>query len=195
LALRKIGVAGSADITLSKSEAQGLVEGLKGEMNSITGQQASEARDCMRPYIDKIISIILREESDDQAAAGHLYDEAYFVGEWQWVVGIGYVKRLVISRKTEENVNSDGDVWYAIYAGQIQFAYENEDFDLPAEIIWYWPSEPPPYGLEVRVISPVGDRYFFKGNLSEGAVHIAETIRNGLHRQHTPADVLDRVGG
>ena len=123
LALRKVGVAGSADITLSKSEAQGLVEGLKGEMNSITGQQALEARECMRPYTDKITCIILGEQNTGQTTTTHLYDEARLVGEWQWVVGPGYVQRILISRKTEENVNRDGDVWYARYAGQIQSGY------------------------------------------------------------------------
>jgi hypothetical protein len=59
LSVKKPGVTGGAGISLSQSQAKGLVEGLRGEMNKITGEQASEARQCMKPYIDRIVNILL----------------------------------------------------------------------------------------------------------------------------------------
>lgn len=62
LALRRFGVTGSGDIRLSKSDARGLVEGLTNEMDAVAGRQASEARACMKPYIDKILPLIMGAE-------------------------------------------------------------------------------------------------------------------------------------
>jgi hypothetical protein len=59
LSVKKPGVTGGAGISISQSQAKGLVEGLRGEMNKITGEQASEARQCMKPYIDRIVNILL----------------------------------------------------------------------------------------------------------------------------------------
>lgn len=59
LALKRLGASGRADIKLNRTEVRGLVEGLQGAMNNIAGQQASEARNCMKPYIDRILKEIL----------------------------------------------------------------------------------------------------------------------------------------
>lgn len=59
LALKKFGVTGSADISISKSEARGLVEGLRESMNKVSAEQASEARKCMQPYIDRVLDILI----------------------------------------------------------------------------------------------------------------------------------------
>jgi hypothetical protein len=59
LELKKEGRASSAGITFSKSEAKGLVDGIRREMSNNTASQASEARKCMQPYIDRIVDLIL----------------------------------------------------------------------------------------------------------------------------------------
>lgn len=56
LELKKEGGAG---ITISKSEAKGLVAGIEHEMTKNSAGQASEARKCMQPYIDRIIDTLL----------------------------------------------------------------------------------------------------------------------------------------
>ena len=61
LALKKQNGAGSPDVTFSRSEGMGLVDGIRREMSSISANQASEARKCMQPYIDRIIDIILSD--------------------------------------------------------------------------------------------------------------------------------------
>jgi hypothetical protein len=58
LSLKKEGGA-DADITISKSEARGLVDGIRLQMNNVTANQASEARKCMQPYIDRILNTLL----------------------------------------------------------------------------------------------------------------------------------------
>lgn len=64
LALKKLGIAGSGEITISRSEARGLVEGLQNAMSQIASEQASAARDCMRPYIDRILKQVLGDSGD-----------------------------------------------------------------------------------------------------------------------------------
>jgi hypothetical protein len=59
LAFKKFGATGEADINISKSEARGLVDGLRQEMSKLTAEQASEARKCMQPYIDRILNLIV----------------------------------------------------------------------------------------------------------------------------------------
>ena len=63
LALKKIGVSGGGEISISKSEARGLVQGLQNAMTKVAGDQASEARACMKPYIDRILDILLSPPS------------------------------------------------------------------------------------------------------------------------------------
>ena len=64
LALKKFGATGSGEIKISRSEARGLVEGLQNAMSKIASEQASAARDCMRPYIDRILKQILGDAGD-----------------------------------------------------------------------------------------------------------------------------------
>lgn len=59
IAIKKFGVTGEGDIHISKSEARGLVDGLRQELSKVTAGQASEARKCMQPYIDRIVNLIL----------------------------------------------------------------------------------------------------------------------------------------
>jgi hypothetical protein len=60
LELKKEGGASGAGITLSSnSEAMGLVDGINSAMSNVTASQASEARKCMQPYIDRIVDIYL----------------------------------------------------------------------------------------------------------------------------------------
>jgi hypothetical protein len=51
---------GSTETQFSRSEATGLVEGIRDGMNKITAGQASEARKCMQPYIDRILDVLLQ---------------------------------------------------------------------------------------------------------------------------------------
>lgn len=62
--LKKIGVTGKADINISKSEVRGLVDGLKQEISKLGAEQASEARSCMRPYIDRLLNLILGSSTE-----------------------------------------------------------------------------------------------------------------------------------
>jgi hypothetical protein len=59
LELKKQGGSSSAGVTFSKSEAKGLVDGIRQEMSNGAASQASEARKCMQPYIDRIVDLIL----------------------------------------------------------------------------------------------------------------------------------------
>jgi hypothetical protein len=42
----------------STSEAKGLVDGLTKEVSKLAAEQASEARTCMRPYIERVLSML-----------------------------------------------------------------------------------------------------------------------------------------
>lgn len=66
LSVKKYGVGGEVGVNLTNTQARGLVEGLKGELSKVTGEQATQARECMRPYIDRILNIILGSEPKAQ---------------------------------------------------------------------------------------------------------------------------------
>jgi hypothetical protein len=57
--LRRAGVAGGGSINITKAQAKGLVDGLQAQMNSVAGEQAAEARKCMKPHIDRILDVLL----------------------------------------------------------------------------------------------------------------------------------------
>ena len=76
LSIKKLGAKGVGNISISKTEAKGLVEGLSREMDKASADQASEARACMQPYIDKILSIILSETSPDSSISGGKVEQA-----------------------------------------------------------------------------------------------------------------------
>src|SRR5262245_33083621 len=63
-ALKKLGIGAAGEIQISRSEARGLVEGLQNAMTQIASEQASAARDCMRPWIERILKEILGDASD-----------------------------------------------------------------------------------------------------------------------------------
>lgn len=78
LELKKAGGQTGSDITISKSEARGLVDGIRREMNNVTASQASEARKCMQPYIERIVDMLLGAPSPK--APGLSYGEIFI--EW-----------------------------------------------------------------------------------------------------------------
>ena len=71
LELKKESGASSANMTFTKSEAKGLVDGIRREMSNVTANQASEARKCMQPYIDRIVDLILPSGSLSLLSGSH----------------------------------------------------------------------------------------------------------------------------
>jgi hypothetical protein len=71
LALKKLGVGASGEIKITRSEARGLVDGLQNAMSQIASEQASAARDCMRPWIDRILKQILGDAGDSNFYMEH----------------------------------------------------------------------------------------------------------------------------
>jgi hypothetical protein len=63
LLLKKAGASAQGSLRIAKSEAKGLVEGLNKELSNVNAAQASEARACMKPYIDRILSLLIGEHS------------------------------------------------------------------------------------------------------------------------------------
>ncbi|WP_156446865.1 hypothetical protein [Bradyrhizobium yuanmingense] len=59
LELKTTGGQAGSDIRISKSDARGLVDGIRREMNNVAAGQASEARKCMQPYIERIVDLLL----------------------------------------------------------------------------------------------------------------------------------------
>lgn len=59
LLLRKVGASGRAEVKVSKSEVKGLVDGLNQSLSKIAADQASEARRCMQPYLQRIVDHML----------------------------------------------------------------------------------------------------------------------------------------
>jgi hypothetical protein len=66
LELKKQGAGNGAGITLSSnSQAKGLVDGINNAMTTVSASQASEARKCMQPYIDRILDVYLAKSTSD----------------------------------------------------------------------------------------------------------------------------------
>lgn len=61
----KSEVSGSENISIARSDARGLVDGLRNAMSNTTAAQASEARRCMQPYIDRILNMLGTPTSGD----------------------------------------------------------------------------------------------------------------------------------
>lgn len=60
LELKKEGSGTGSGITISsKSGAKSLVDGINNAMTRVAASQASEARKCMQPYIDRIVDLYL----------------------------------------------------------------------------------------------------------------------------------------
>lgn len=63
LTIRQLKDAGvNAEVSFSEKEVEGLVT----ELNEIEARQANEIRECMKPYIDKILNVILGLEESPQ---------------------------------------------------------------------------------------------------------------------------------
>jgi hypothetical protein len=61
--VKKLGGGDSANIQISsRSQAKGLVEGLKQELNKVSADQLTQARECMKPYIDRVLNYILKSQ-------------------------------------------------------------------------------------------------------------------------------------
>lgn len=58
-----IGTDAGRTVTLSREDAQGFVDGFPNIINNYSAAQAQIARECMRPYIPRIIDIILSPPS------------------------------------------------------------------------------------------------------------------------------------
>ena len=54
----KSEVSVNENINISRSDARGLVDGLRSAMSSTAAAQASEARKCMQPYIDRVLNML-----------------------------------------------------------------------------------------------------------------------------------------
>src|SRR5262249_33731510 len=61
LSLKKIDATGriQGQATISRSEAQGLVTGLDNRLSSVTADQANQVRNCIAPYRERIMNLIL----------------------------------------------------------------------------------------------------------------------------------------
>jgi hypothetical protein len=57
--IRKSSGTSPTSISVSRSSARGLVDGIISQMNKPSADQASEARKCMQPYIERIIRLLL----------------------------------------------------------------------------------------------------------------------------------------
>jgi len=66
LELKKESGTSSGAITLdSRSAAKGLVDGINSAMTSVSASQATEARKCMQPYIDRILDVYLAKSTSE----------------------------------------------------------------------------------------------------------------------------------
>ena len=47
------------EVTISRSDAKGLVQGLNNALSSLAAEQADKVRDCIEPYRDRIMNLVL----------------------------------------------------------------------------------------------------------------------------------------
>lgn len=61
ISLKKLDVMGQVrgEIKIDKTEARGLVDGLSSALSQISAEQADKVRECIKPYRDAIMSLIL----------------------------------------------------------------------------------------------------------------------------------------
>jgi hypothetical protein len=50
-----------SQVNVKKSQYRGLIGGLSKELTKLSSEQADSARECLRPYIDRILVIVLEE--------------------------------------------------------------------------------------------------------------------------------------
>ncbi|MBV9537817.1 MAG: hypothetical protein JOY70_02665, partial [Acidisphaera sp.] len=58
---------GAGGVTLDRHEAQGLVGGLNEKMTAVEADQANRVRDCMQPYRERIVAMLLHPEIKAEA--------------------------------------------------------------------------------------------------------------------------------
>ena len=63
-----VGISG--EVSFSKTEIEGLVDAL----SEVSAQQATEVRECMKPYIDRILRVLLGSgtEGTDKLKSVHI---------------------------------------------------------------------------------------------------------------------------
>jgi len=104
--LKVLGLAGETDLKITKSEAQGLVRGLRSKMDGASAQQASEARACMKPYIDRILNILLGNSGTEQSYGRLIWTYEYLAVSVDDLTVIGNNKLRV--RFDFRNIAKDG---------------------------------------------------------------------------------------
>lgn len=53
-------------VSVAKSEAQGLVDGIGTKLNSLAAEQADKARECMRPYLEQVLALLSGKDFNPQ---------------------------------------------------------------------------------------------------------------------------------
>jgi len=55
-------------VSVAKSEAQGLVDGIGTKLNSLAAEQADKARECMRPYLEQVLAMLTGKDFHPQSS-------------------------------------------------------------------------------------------------------------------------------
>ena len=127
LALKKLGANASAQITITKSEARGLVDGLNASLSTLSAQQASEARKCMQPYIDRVIDLLL-PKSPGPASSGRLEIDSLGV-------------RLAMPRAEFQKLTAGRDISWGNDTSGYYAKYEPSLFQHPVVAKYYFRSD------------------------------------------------------
>jgi hypothetical protein len=53
-------------LLVAKTEAQGLVDGIGTNLNKLAAEQADKARECMRPYLDQVLTMLTSKDFHPQ---------------------------------------------------------------------------------------------------------------------------------
>jgi hypothetical protein len=82
--LRKSDTAGRVrEVTINKSEAKGLVAGLNNAISSVAADQADKVRECIKPYRDRIMNMVLTTSGVVPATSKALPAELDISGVWR----------------------------------------------------------------------------------------------------------------
>ena len=127
ISFKNNGAKGKGDITFSKTEAKGIVDGLRQEMSKASAEQASEARKCMQPYIDRILDAILGKpisltnELSNKVVGIEKYHnidndtglpEPINAGEIEFDVFVEIKNNVIVSHKIEGDTSSFGNLLF-----------------------------------------------------------------------------------
>ena len=82
--LRKSDTAGRVrEVTIDKSEAKGLVAGLNNAISSVAADQADKVRECIKPYRDRIMNMVLTTRGVSPATSKAPPAELDISGVWR----------------------------------------------------------------------------------------------------------------